>query len=500
MDRKRGFRIVIRSLVRARDVPRLDRSLLTALLLGAAVRIVPIEVWWRRPCIRDECTYRDLAGSIARGDGMVGTKGWLWAPGYPSVIAAHASLFGRLNTVKYTQVAVALLTIWLLWRFTRAHFGPRAATIAAFLLALSPTHAFYASSLWSECFYTAILFGMVSAIGWARGEPPGGLEAAPTAAPTPNSSGGDQEAAPAVGPNRVPALLRAAAVGILLGACVLFRGVATYLLPLVAITLVWGRWRSGAAWRSVVAMGLAAALTVAPYSVYATQKFGALIVSDRTLGQMLWLGDNDYPPVSFDFGNGPIDEDEFDAMTSSGRPHCPFEDDAIAQDACETRAGIQWIKDHPVEFVERMPLRVAQLLNPHSLLTRNLRTGHWKGLPNWVDQALVLAVVASSFVVLLGGTLGLFARGRGWYAVGSALIVTYHVAAIACLAGLSRYRVPLEPLWMVYAAGFLADPKAALAALRADPRRGWGAVLVGAILLGLMMWFLPTGWRSWKTW
>jgi hypothetical protein len=449
-----------------------------ALILGAIVRWLPLEEWSRRPCVRDECTYRALATSILRGEGMEGTKGWLWAPGYPGAIAAHAHVFGRINDVKVTQILVALLTVVLLWRFTRAHFGDRAATIAAFLFALNPTHVFYASSLWSEGFYTALLFGMVTAVGWARGQRPG--------------AGAAQGEPPSPWRGLLP--------GLLLGACVLFRGVATYLLPCVAIALLWGRRRHPRAWGSVAATALAATLVVAPYSAYASAKFGALVISDRTLGQMMWLGNNDFPPLTFDFGNGPLNDGERDRMTASGRRHCPFEDEPAKQDACELAAGLDWIRAHPGEFVARMPLRVAQMVNPHSLLTRNLRTGKWRGLPQWVDEAMIGLVVVLSFVVMLGGTIGLFARGRGWFAVTGVLIVGYHVAAIACLAGLSRYRVPLEPLWMVYAAGALAEPRATWAALREDRPRAVGALVVGGLLLALMLWFLPTGWRSWSSW
>lgn len=458
-------------------MPRLDTGLAASLALGAVLRILPIEEWSRRACVRDECTYGDLASSLWRGQGMVGTRGWLWAPGYPSIIAGHVKLFGKMKDVKYTQVLIACLTIFLVWRFTRAHFGPRAAWIAAMLLAVNPTHIFYASSLWSECFYTALLFGMVSAVGWARGEAPG-----------------------AASSSEVPPWWRGLLVGALLGACVLFRGVATYMLPCIAITLLWGRTRSRAAWKSVVATCMAAALVVAPYSVYATRKFDGFVLSDRTLGQMMWLGNNDYAPITFDYGNGTIDDREFDRITATGREHCPFELSPTKQDACEMAAGVAWIKANPAEFVARVPLRVSQMLTPHSLLTRNLRTGRWKGMPQAVDEALILLVPIFSFVVLVGGTIGAFARGRGWYLVGAALIVGYHVAAIACLAGLSRYRVPLEPLWMVFAGGLLADPAAALAALKSDKRRLWGAVAVTGLLLGLMLRFLPAAWPMWGSW
>ncbi len=458
-------------------MPRLDKGLAVSLALGAILRILPIEEWSRRPCVRDECTYGDLASSLWRGQGMVGTRGWLWAPGYPSTIAAHVKVFGHMKDVKYTQVAIACLTIWLVWRFTRAHFGARAAFIAAMLLAVNPTHIFYASSLWSECFYTALLFGMVSVLGWARGESPG-------------SEGGSSP----------PHWSRGLGVGLLLGACVLYRGVATYLLPCVAVTLLWGRYAQAAAWKSVLATTAAAALVVAPYSAYATKKFGGFVLSDRTLGQMMWLGNNDFPPITFDYGNGIVDDREFDRVTATGREHCPFELEPTRQDACEMDAGVAWVRSHPAEFLARVPVRVSQMLTPHSLLTRNLRTGRWKGMPQAVDEALIVAVAALSFVVLVGGTIGAFARGRGWYVVGATLIVGYHIAAIACLAGLSRYRVPLEPLWMVFAAGFLAEPRASFSALMADKRRLWGAVVVTSLLVVVMLRFLPAGWRSWGSW
>ena len=106
-------------------------------------------------------------------------------------------------------------------------------------------------------------------------------------------------------------------------------------------------------------------------------------------------------------------------------------------------------------------------------------------------------------LTMVGGTLGFFAKwGRGrdsWYPMVAGLILLYHIAAIAVTAGLSRYRVPLEPLWMVFAVGFLIVPGESLARIGAD-RRGVVAVPVIGLLLWLMLWFLPTGWPSWGSW
>ena len=148
----------------------------------------------------------------------------------------------------------------------------------------------------------------------------------------------------------------------------------------------------------------------------------------------------------------------------------------------------------------RMPLRVSQMLTPHSLLTRNLRNGKWRGLPPWVDEAVIGSIVGFSFVTVLGGTAGAASRGRGWYLALSGAIVGYHVAAIACLAGLSRYRVPLEPLWMVFAGALLSDPPGAWAHLKASRLRLAAAVALSLVVLVLMLRFLPAGWPGWKRW
>jgi len=445
-----------------------DYRLVALVLTTALVRFVPMWAWWWRPCVRDECTYRDLAASIMRGEGMVGTRGWLWAPGYPGLLALHGTFLGKMHDIKWTQLFAAVLTTALIYNFTRARFGRSAATIAGALFALSPTHVFYASSFWSECIYTLLLFGMVQAIAWARGERNDG-----------ESIRHDE-----------PTAWRALAAGALLGACVLFRGVATYMLPCLVLALGWGRWRVPGLGRAAVAAVLGAAIVVAPYSAYASQKFDAFILSDRTLGQMMWLGNNDYPPVTFDYGNGLIRDEDFDRVTATGRRHCPFVYNPALQDACEMQNGVDWVKENPGEFLERVPLRVSQMLNPHSLLTRNIRTGRWAGLPAWGDELIVALVPVFSILTLVVGTLGAVTRGRGWYLAGASAIVAYHVAAIACLAGLTRYRVPLEPLWMVFAGAYLAAPCR-------PPRLAWP--LLAALSL-LMLRFLPVAWPAWGSW
>ena len=460
-----------------------DRSLATALVVGFVIRLVPVLVWiYTWGCLRDECTYLGLARKIGSGQGMVGSAGWLWAPGYPMVVAFHTWLTGLGATTKVTQAIFAAICTVLMYRLTCRIWedrGPkesrRIGLTAAWFYTLSPHMAFFAMSLWSEVIYGTILLILLMTLDKARTAVESGVF----------RSGWTKYAL---------------WVGFLAGICVLFRGVATYMVPIFGFTLLWRRWGSALAWKQVALMALAASFTVAPYSIYISKKMDATVISDRTLGQMMWLGNNTYDPITFDYGNGQLSQRAFKRHIEEGRKHCAGRKETIKRDTCETQNGKDWILNNPKEFFSRMPLRVAQLMNPHSLMTRHLRWGKWRGLPQWFDEFLILAQALSSMLVLIGGSLALVARGRGGHGLVTGLILLYHCAAIAALAGLSRYRVPLEPLLMVYAAGLIARPSLIWEGLVSERWRAILAVLVMVWVIPLTLWFLPAGWTWWRSW
>jgi len=452
----------------------------TAILVGTALRILPMVIWRDWGCARDECTYLRIAHKMADGQGMVPSAGWLWAPGYPAIMAVHKALFGHGATIKGLQVFAAALCTVLVYKLTRRvwrHRGTdgadRAARVSAWLYALSPMLVFFTMSLWSEVLYGTLLLGLLLVLDQTR------------------------EVAEAADKRWIKGALL---VGFMGGCCVLFRGVATYMFPIFALALLWARWRSKRAWGQVALMVVAAGLTVAPYSAYISKKMDTFIVSDRTMGQMMWLGNNDFLPITFDYGNGQLSSRAFERHRKQGRGRCAGRKEPMKRDACETEAGFQWIKDNPEEFVRRMPMRVAQMVTPHSLLTRHLRWGKWRNMPQIMDEGIILWGALWSMFVMLGGALALVARGRGGHGVVTGSILLYHVAAIAALAGLSRYRVPLEPLLMVYVAGLWTDPRAVWQGLMADRRRIILAIVVLGWLVPLVLWYLPSGWSWWRSW
>ncbi|MEC8192749.1 MAG: glycosyltransferase family 39 protein [Myxococcota bacterium] len=457
-----------------------DKSLLSAVVVGIMVRVLPLVIWADRVCVRDECTYSKISRRIVDGEGMVGSAGWLWAPGYPMIVAAHRWVTDLSGSTKVTQIVAAAVCTVLLYRIVQRAFGDwgerertKTARIAAWMYALSPHMVFFSISLWSEVLYGTLLLALLLTLDRAR-------DALPTASPG--------------------WLRRAALVGFMAGICVLFRGVATYMVPIFAVTLLWGRMRNVGAHKQVAVMVLGAAVTVAPYSMHISKKFDATIISDRTLGQMMWLGNNDFSPITFDYGNGYLSQRAFKRHTAPGRKQCAGRKQVIKRDTCNTENGKEWIANNLPEFVMRMPLRVAQMLNPNSLMTRHLRWGGWRGLPQWVDELLIALQAIGSGFVLIGGSFALVARGRGGHGLVTGLILLYHCAAIAALAGLTRYRVPLEPLLMVYGAGLLSDPRRMWAEFLSDKWRIALGVVVMAWVIPLVLWFLPAGWPWWRSW
>jgi len=389
-------------------------------------------------------------------------------------MAIFKKVIGWGDTIKGLQVIVSMLTGILIYRLAGrmgdAATAKRRARIVAGLYLLSPTQIFFTMSLWSECLYGALLLLALWVFLNAR-------------------EGANESLR--------NGLKGAVLLGVLVGCCMLFRGVATYMIPIFAVGLLW-RQLSGIGVAQVGAMMLGTVLTVGPYSLYATKKFDDVVITDRTLGQMMWLGNNDFMSITFDWGNGTLSRRAWKRHTSQGRKPCGNKNDAIGRDQCQTEAGVEWIKANPEEFVRRMPVRVAQLLNPHSFLTRHLRWGEWRGLPQFVDEALIMWNLGWSLLVMLVGSVGLCVRGRGASAILIGGILLYHIAAISLLAGLTRYRVPLEPLLMVFGGMVLADPRSTLAELS-----GWRLLLcvtVLTVVVPLVLWYLPTGWMWWRTW
>jgi len=454
---------------------RWDLWLIGALLVAAILRIGPAILFEQMACVRDECIYRSMAAKIVAGEGLtVSSKGWLTAPGYPYLLALMRTTTGGFFTVKVVNIALALINVGTVYEIAKRVADLKTARVAVWLFAMHPTLAFFTQTMWIETIYIFFLLNAALAVLWARDKP----------------------------------WPYAGAAGLMLACCILFRGVATYLPPIFLVALIWpdAGWTHGAAlldsvrrrWKHGAAMVLATAIAVAPYSMYASSKHGGFVVSDATVGHVMFLGNNDYPPLTFDYGIGMLTSGIYRDYLQTGRRPCNRLAPPVQSSKCEVKASVNWMTENPEKFARRVPVRLAQLFNPNSFLTRHIRWGYWSGYP-WLFKELTAAYIAAmSFFIVLFGTTTAFARARGPYAFIAVGTVLYTIAISGLTYGMTRFRLPLEPLWIIYVAMFLADPRATLAALRGSTPRAVGALLAIPPLTMLMLWYLPTGFpRFW---
>ena len=141
--------------------PRENIFLLVILVLGVLVRLLPIWIWGLEGCIRDECTYMRQGYHFFQGEGVVASSGWLWAPGYPVLIAFHKWLFGSFYAIKYTQIACSVAIALLMYRLSSSQ---KVGCWACALYMFHPAHIFFAQSLWSEVIYGLLLLAIVYVI------------------------------------------------------------------------------------------------------------------------------------------------------------------------------------------------------------------------------------------------------------------------------------------------------------------------------------------------
>jgi len=242
--------------------------LLLALAAGLALRAL---LWGALPrigLISDEAEYLASADWLALGRGFAWHTQYLWtrAPLYPLFLAGHVALFGReLAPIAVSQTALSLLNVALVYALAlQTAEGRTAPGVAALLAALYLPLASYAQLLLSETLFLSLLLGAFLLAGrWA---------ARPASAPG--------------------ALWPLAAAGVLLGLATLTRGLTLLFLPLAA---GWAWWQSGARGaprRSLpaAALLLAAGLTVAPWSIYASRAYGGPVAIDTTGAFNLLLG------------------------------------------------------------------------------------------------------------------------------------------------------------------------------------------------------------------
>ncbi|MFQ5718329.1 MAG: ArnT family glycosyltransferase [Acidobacteriota bacterium] len=364
------------------------------------------------PCTHDQCEYLTLADGLRSGQGIQLYDGFLWPPGFIAFLAACLSLFGdSLTSPRMVQVLLSTVTVGVVYALGRRLADSRAGLAAAALFAFYPNLVGFTHLLWPETLYIFLFScGLLFLVR-----------------------------------DHAPAPRQVIAAGLCIGLAALVRGIAFFFAPVAAAWLAW-RFRH----RPLLAplLLVATAAVVAPWTVRNAVQYHRLVLIDTTVGHNLYIGTNVSPPSNWDLGFNDR------RRIRDGRPRCD-EANPADRDGCELRHGLAFIATHPWLMLRRVPVKLADLLNPSSFVLRHAVLGHYPhAFGATALRILTLVVVLPYVAVVVLGVLGL---GLGPARPGQQLILlllAYHLAVHAVTFGMTRFRLPLMPFLMA-AAGLL---------------------------------------------
>jgi arylsulfatase A-like enzyme/4-amino-4-deoxy-L-arabinose transferase-like glycosyltransferase len=454
---------------------------LAVVLVALLVRAVALVAAAGLQPLLDEQLYAQRAAALLDGRGFLGSyQSWVlhddglippadlpqypgaWQPpGQSLFMAGVMALTGRsLFAVKAAQVLLGAVSVWLVYLLGRAWQGEREGLAAAWLVALYPNLIAFTHYLWSETLFTFLL---LLGLWWLTRRP--GL----------------------------PGTGSTAAAGAVFGLAALTRSSIFYFLPLLAAWLVWSRPPHGRAALARGALLLAlAALVVAPWSVRNTRLHGGFVLLDTNGPYNLWRGNG---PDSFDDRDDPAQPryawplDGFLLAPVMNRPARRLVEEAkqalrsatpsdLQVIAHARRAAWREIRAHPLVFLERIRYRLADMWNPTSFLIRHLQVGAYGKLPPGLATLLALLAAGTYLGLVALAAAGFWLSRRRPETWLVALLVAFTSAITAVSFGLTRFRLPLEPLLAIVAAPAL------LALWRRRPR----AASAGAALALAPLW------------
>jgi 4-amino-4-deoxy-L-arabinose transferase-like glycosyltransferase len=413
-----------RSALRARlerligDVPRRELAMLAGLAaLGWLIRLGFVLVLRHHGLRGDEIEYNTEGRFIAQGHWFWSTTPFgvphptIWkAPGYPLFVGGLYKLLGsNATSVVLVQTLFGPLTIALTWLLGRRLFGPRVAIAGAAVIAVYPFAWQFETRLNAEALVTPFTLVILLLV----------LE-------------------------RRATWRRAALVGVLVGAMLLLRPSAVYLVPALA-----------AAWivatglrRGVLLTGVAIAcaiLTVLPWTIR----------NDHVTGEYVPISAQDQAPYGVfndDSAHDPkrpwvwkdVTRRDAALIASLRTPHHPSE--VQLRRILRTRAW-DYVKAHPDSLVKAFfwngLTRLWDVRRPGHVLYDAQLTGR--------SQSVTAVGLAMYWVLLPLSIAGLWLIRRRRAVVLPLIAMAVTASLIYTADAETRYRAPFEPLIVVLA-------------------------------------------------
>jgi len=364
----------------------------------------------------------EIASHLASGNGFR----MHWATGHPAELSAWMpplypffmagvfesfGIFSRTSAVvlELFQTLISALTCVAVYALGKRLYSPKVGLLASLLFAVYPGAIYFSvEKIWSTALFALLVIVLLLMILRLRDRP-----------------------RPREG----------LALGGMLGLITLLDPVVLGLLPYALLRL----WRDGVGDRRVIAKTIAVilvslCLVAAPWLARNHAVFGRFVFIKSNFGHELYLGNNVasdgfYDPRLNEELEGPIPT----ALLTAAERDTLLNANEVVANELYLRRGLDFIAGHPLRFLELTFRRVVIFWTRHRPVT------------GWLDEAWTAGGVATFALAVAGLLLGRGLCHRDRRLVAGCLL-WFPLAYYLTIAGLSRYRFPVEPVLVVFAA------------------------------------------------
>jgi 4-amino-4-deoxy-L-arabinose transferase-like glycosyltransferase len=425
------------------------------LRLGFVLTLDSAQLYWP-----DERLYDEIARGLAGGKGFVST-GYNSTPLWPAFMALLYAIFGHsLTVVRVAQAILSALTCVIAAAAAERLFDRRVGSWTGWVLALYPPLVYLAGVLYAENFFAFWLSVSIYALVRLHAE---------------------------------PTMRQASVVGVTLGVTALSRSVALLLIPVAAIVPLLA---SGLAWRRrgvlCICLGLAAAAAIAPWTARNWMVFHHFVPVSMGAGGTLWRGNSEVSRGDADDRFlGPQGVDLWrsrcpDAATRDRIERLVTRLDAMGEFEADRELGAE-ARRYMLENPGRCALLYGKkLLASFAAFSRTNQSNEHTSKRNQF-------LAAASFYPVLGLGLGGVILGlRRWRQLFPLYLVWgAFTFSLPLLTTCTRFRLPTEPLLVMFAAAAGVRLFDRLRAESAVTRRVAGIVMAGVALRLLWCALLP---------
>jgi 4-amino-4-deoxy-L-arabinose transferase-like glycosyltransferase len=366
----------------------------------------------------------NVAWSLALGhgfssplNGMQGPTAWV-APIYPALLALGFKLLSMnpYHVVIFSQAMNSIfsaLTCWPVYLIAKRLFGPGIALASSWAWAVLPTAILFPLEwIWDQSLSALLLTGLLCGTLYLAEEPS-------------NMAG------------RMRRGLVWAGYGFGWAFALLTNPAIGSLLPFFAAWLAWRRHKSGATWKSPIAIAvLTCILGVIPWTARNYVAFGEFVPVKSNFGLEFWLGNNPDVKIIWTWWRSPASD-----AAESAELHRQGE---IAYMHAKQREALGFIKAHPGTFLD---WSFDRFVDTWTALW-DQRADPWV---HALDAGTAYATFCSIFslLALIGLLLARRADALQTFPLSAAMLLfplTYYITHSAM-----RYRHPIDPVMTVLA-------------------------------------------------